>query len=218
MASIILPSSPTKGITKDVINTHEFKSMLDDYDAYVKTQNSKSATYQFWSSYLEMVENVLMLIRTSKEGNWKPLLAAIRAIMPWMFAYDQTNYSRYLPVYWLGTNQLQTIHPSVYDELMSGNFAVQRQNKHGFAQVTCDITIEQTANKDSKTRGEIKGYTVNKEASNRWLRLHHERAAIAMQCESMAGKGKRSTSHSDLTKNHIKKDSEDVRNITKYHQ
>ena len=32
-------------------------------------------------------------------------------------------------------------------------WTVQRQQNHGFASVACDMTIEQTLNRDSKTKG-----------------------------------------------------------------
>lgn len=44
---------------------------------------------------------------------------------------------------------------------ISSNFAVQRQNNHGFSAVACDKTIEQTANRDSKTKGGLIGFSMN---------------------------------------------------------
>ena len=47
-------------------------------------------------SYIEMVEVLLNLTRASREGNWLLYLASIRDIITWVFAYDHTNYARYL--------------------------------------------------------------------------------------------------------------------------
>ena len=160
-----------------------------------------------------MVEDVLLFIRASREGDWDGHLAAIRALLPWMFAYDRTNYARYLPVYWLEMMDLEKTHPFIYREMMKGNFAVQRQNTHGFARVPCDLTIEQTANRDSKTKGGMTGFTTNKGAVNRWSRAHHERAAITRRCEEMAGRGQQSSVHRDLKESQMKTDQESVDNI-----
>ena len=55
----------------------------------------------FWNSYLDMVELMLCFIRATREGNWKLYLNCVKDILPWLFAYDRTNYDRYLPVYLL---------------------------------------------------------------------------------------------------------------------
>ena len=127
----------------------EFERMLTAYEQHIEERKKANATFAFWSSYLEMVENVLLFIRASREGDWESHLACIRKLLPWMFAYDRTNYSRYLPVYWLEMKALQQTHPFAYQEMMKGHFAVQRQDQHGFSMVPCDMTIEQTANRDS---------------------------------------------------------------------
>jgi hypothetical protein len=38
-------------------------------------------------------------------------------------------------------------------EDLHDQWTVQRQQNHGFSSVACDMTIEQTLNRDSKTRG-----------------------------------------------------------------
>ena len=55
----------------------------------------------FWNSYLDMVELMLCLIRATREGNWKLHLSCVKDMLPWLFAYDRTNYDRCLPVYLL---------------------------------------------------------------------------------------------------------------------
>ncbi|XP_028408501.1 uncharacterized protein LOC114531057 [Dendronephthya gigantea] len=70
---------------------------------------------------------------------------------------------------------------------MSKNFAIQRQSHHGFAAVACDQTIEQTVNRDAKTKGGLIGFTLNRGAVHRWLLSQSQRAAITSQCKSLAG-------------------------------
>ena len=50
-----------------------------------------------------------------------------------------------------------------------------------------DQTIEQTVNQDTKTKGGIIGFSVNKGAVQRWILTSHERAAITQACREMAG-------------------------------
>ena len=160
-----------------------------------------------------MVEDILLFIRATREGNWSLHLASARAFLPWMFTYDRINYSRYLPVYWFEMNNLPITHPFVHQAFEKGHFSVQMQEKHGFSGVAFDMTIEQTANRDSKTRGGMKGFTTNKGASSRWIRAHHERASITRQCEEMAGRKKKGAIRKDLTPSRKIKDKSDVQNI-----
>lgn len=87
----------------------------------------------------------------------------LQSLLHWMFAYDRTNYARYLPVYWIEMSQLPTTYPYIYNELIKGHFGVQRQDSHGFAQVACDMTIEQTVNRDTKTSRGVKSSPTTKE-------------------------------------------------------
>ena len=162
----------------DHVQGEVYQAMVKEYENFVE-EGKKDATFNFWSSYLDMVENILLFIRATREGDWQLHLASVRALLPWMFAYDRTNYARYLPVYWMEMSQLPTTHPYIYEELMKGHFGIQRQNSHGFAQVACDMSIEQTVNRDTKTRGGVNGFSNNQGATNRWVRSHHERALIS---------------------------------------
>lgn len=47
-----------------------------------------------------MVEPMLYMIRASREVNWMLHLACIRQMLPWCFAYDNTNYAKYMSIYY----------------------------------------------------------------------------------------------------------------------
>ena len=70
---------------------------------------------------------------------------------------------------------------------LSNSFAVQHQSDHGFSAVSCDQTIEQTINRDSKTKGGLVGFSLNHAAIHRWLLAQSERAAITNKCKDMTG-------------------------------
>ena len=192
-----------------------YRAMVKEYEDFIE-EGKKDATFTFWSSYLDLVENILLFIRATRDGDWQLHLASVRALLPWMFAYDRTNYARYLPVYWIEMSQLLiTTHPYVFNELINGHFGVQRQDSHGFAQVACDMTIEQTVNRDTKTSGGVKGFSNNQGATDRWVRGHmHERALIiTRRCEETAGKGEKSSKRVVLTTSRMTRDQQDVDNI-----
>ena len=54
--------------------------------------------------------------------------------------------------------------------LFNSLYLTYSQDTHGFAQVACDLTIEQTVTRDTKTRGRVKGFSNNQGATNRRVR------------------------------------------------
>ena len=76
----------------------------------------------------------------------------IREMLLRVFAYDKTNYVRYLSVYWYEMTLLPQTHPHAITLLESSQFTVQRSSNSAFAQVPVDQTIEHTMNMDSKPK------------------------------------------------------------------
>ncbi|XP_046556095.1 uncharacterized protein LOC124265368 isoform X1 [Haliotis rubra] len=135
-------------------------------------------------------------------------------MIPWFFAYGRINYSRYLPCYYMEMKALQNTHPFVHDGLADGEFAVQRPNSPAFSMTACDQIIEQTFNRDSKTRGGLTGITLNKGAVRRWILSHPARAGIANACYSMSISDPDSASVSkELSSSRIKTDEQSVQDV-----
>ncbi|PIK44379.1 hypothetical protein BSL78_18773 [Apostichopus japonicus] len=208
-----LKSGFHKKEVSSIVSSNDFQSVVSSFQDFLAKMNKESPTFAFWSSYVNMVENVLLLTRATRTGNWQLHLSIIRRILPWMFAYDRPNYSRYLSAYYLEMCDLQTTHPLAYDALSSGEFAVQRQEGHGFAQVECDICIEQTVNRDAKTKGGLVGFTTNHGAVLRWLLTQHQCSAITNECKAMTAKKGQARIRKDLDQSRIEHDEKDVESI-----
>ena len=95
----------------------EFEELANLYEQYCKDEND-GPLKMFWNSYLEMVATLLSLIRATREGNWELHLECIKAVLPWFFAYDHTNYARFLPVYLVHMLELPDTHPEAYTSNM----------------------------------------------------------------------------------------------------
>jgi CRISPR/Cas system CSM-associated protein Csm2 small subunit len=104
-------------------------------------------------------------------------------------------------------------HPSVAEPLANGEFVVQQQDQHPFSQTSMDQTIEQTINRDSKTRGGQTGFSNNANAVHRWILSYIQRAEISRSCADMAGKAAGCNEKKDLSKSRCEKDEEDVQNL-----
>ncbi|XP_061913285.1 uncharacterized protein LOC133656293 isoform X2 [Entelurus aequoreus] len=202
--------------TVDVLCANQkFDQMCSKYALFVEKRTAENPTFAFWSSYIDMVQILLLFVRATRESDWQLHLSTVRLMMAWFFAYDRVNYARYLPTYWMEMVNLPITHPSCHKDLsVKGQWTVQRQSAHGFASIACDQAIEQTCNRDSKTKGGWTGITLNRAAVSRWILSQHERAAIARQCESMSGKSPETRRRKDLDRSRIHADEEAVTRIS----
>ncbi|KAL2104338.1 hypothetical protein ACEWY4_001206 [Coilia grayii] len=195
-----------------LVMSEKIKTLLSGYDCYIQ-DNTTNKTFTFWSSYIGMVEDLLVFIRGTREANWSLHLSSVRSILPWFFSYDRINYARYLSAYWMEMVSLEDTHPDANNQLQSGDFVAQRQQSYGFAYTACDQVIEQTVNRDSKTKGGLTGFSLHKGAVHRWTLTHNERAAITVECRDMAGHGSTTKQRAELHDSRSQQDEKDVRNI-----
>ena len=87
-----------------------------------------------------MVELLLMFTRSVRNADWKLHLHCIRKMLPWIFALDRVNYSRYLSLFWCEMVALKETNADVYCQLESDDFCVQRSSSN-FSQVAVDQAI-----------------------------------------------------------------------------
>lgn len=162
-----------------------------------------------------MVSLMLSFIRATREGNWSLHLECVKQMIPWFFAYDHVNYARYLPVYLIHMMDLPVTHPEAQMMLENGDFGVQRTTAHGFSQLPVDQTIEQTVNRSTKTKGGIVGFSLRKNAVQRWLLTAHSRAAFVDKCRMMTANTKQAENrlHKETGSTRIKRDEEDVKKV-----
>ena len=178
--------------------------MLQHYLSFLQSEGGPLV--QFWMSYIDMVEALLHLIRSSREGNWLFHLYAIRAVLPWCFAYDRINYSRYLSVYYAERTRLSIDHPDVHAQLENGGFSVQLGRQNPFDRIAVDQTIEETVNKDTQTPGGTKGFSLKPAALIRYYLTAEYRSTCLKQLRELTDIKPPCVSHHDLESSRIRKD------------
>ena len=65
-----------------------------------------------------MIEILLMNIGSLRTKDWKNF-SSLRLMMPWMIVYDNTNYSQWLPVFWMEMSSLSQEHCQLIKEIFS---------------------------------------------------------------------------------------------------
>ena len=129
------------------------QTILEDgeFSEYVKKlfdlQGPDNHMANYIISILGMIEILFMNVHSLRTKNWKRFLSSIRLMMPWVMVYDQTNYSRWLPVFWLEMSSL----PEEHEELISEIFS-QSLTGNSYSSQPPDLWIECTMDKGSKMK------------------------------------------------------------------
>ena len=179
---------------KDVRSCHEILPDIEKQNSVVDTElgalleegRKDSATFGFWDEFIEMVEILLRFVRAERAGDWNLHIDSLSDMLPYFFAYDRINYARWGSVYFADMKSLPWSAKEVHEEFLSGNHPVKRSGG-SFNQVWTDLALEQSINRDSKTKGGIIGFTQQRDAVNRWYLTAHTRASIVSSTKAMCG-------------------------------
>ena len=156
----------------------------EKFHAFKDFQSRISQMFNLQNQYIKMVHIMLNFIRAERIGDWELHLEAVTHMLPYVFAYDRTNYSRWISVYLIDMRNLKYTAPEVYQEFQSGNHPVKRSDNSTFNQVWTDMGLEQSLNRDSKTSGGIVGL---QGAVDRWFLTAHEKSSITAATKIMCG-------------------------------
>ena len=180
------------------------------YLDHLRYNNGNLST--FWMSYIDVVQIMLGLLRSSREGDWSLHLSSIREMIPWCFAYDHLNYARYLSAYLSQMSHLKQEHPEVHEHLASGGFSVQIGGENTFGRIPLDQTCEETVNKDTQTPGGTKGFSLKPGAVSRYYMVAEYRSIFLSHLRDML-QLKSHFNHADLQSKRKVKDEQDVQSL-----
>ena len=92
-------------------NGDDVTELLHNYEQFVKKRSEEDPLFSFWSKYIEMVQLLLLFIRATRTTDWQLHLSSLKLMIPWFFATDRINYSRYASSYWLEMKCLDETNP-----------------------------------------------------------------------------------------------------------
>ena len=124
---------------ESLIEANEVKIFHSSYIDYVDNLKENGGDLaKFWLTFLEMGTILLNLLAATRSGNWHLFLETIRDVIPYAFAYDNINYSRYLTTMFGDMLSLESKFPEVYNEFVKGNFTIQLSGRSTFGQMEPD--------------------------------------------------------------------------------
>ncbi|KAK3107392.1 hypothetical protein FSP39_013623 [Pinctada imbricata] len=186
LSTLVCDLSPS--ILTIVENSEECKTLFHEYNEFRVSvlDGDLGKTAQYWMSYMNSVWEILSFIKATKVNDLDLHISSLNNLCSLLFAYDQPNYARYLPVYMLSMYNLEESHPLVATALRQDHgFSVARSNIPA-TRNSVDITIEQTINRHAKSSGGVIGFSRNLHAYHRWCITRHVRAQIFAETLHMA--------------------------------
>lgn len=152
-----------------------------DFQQWIDKQTSLHPQFKFWDIALHLELLVMQYIRSIREGNFSLYVQLVGQLLPWFFAMDQCNYSRWVPVHIRDMLALPLKHPNVYQQFLLGKFVVQK-SKHLFSLIALDHNHEQQ-NEMIKGEGGAVGLTEDPAALRRWMIAGPEVARVVTEFE-----------------------------------
>lgn len=112
------------------------------FEEWCQNKSQQNVQFQFWYLVLSMQLTIFMLIRSFCEANFSLYCQALRELIPYFFANNNTHYARWLPVHLRDMMTLENKHPALAQEFMMGNFVVHK-TKRDFSSLALDQAHEQ---------------------------------------------------------------------------
>ena len=111
------------------------------------TQVEDSDMAHYWKDFLSMTDALMQNVHAVHVCNWDEFVSSLRAMLPWLIAYDNNQYGRWLPDFWamltsLPVDQVAFLH-SDFTQSIRG---------HPYSNMAWDMWIKCTMNKGSKLK------------------------------------------------------------------
>ena len=111
---VILTEDSSLDMFLENCSRHSVNEVKEMYDTFVIKRSKVNLLFAFWSKYIEMVQLLLLYIRATRTTEWVLHLSSLRSMIPWFFATDGVNYSRYASSYWVEMMCLEQTNPCMY--------------------------------------------------------------------------------------------------------
>ena len=180
-------------------NAYETDMVLEDKDTdfenWCEENCQEQPSFKYWYMILKIVLIYLVMIKSFREGDFDAYRHSLSAIMPYLFANDNTHYSRWGSIHLHDMLNLQKTHPNIYDEFLNGHFVLHESSRI-FSGVALDQAHEHN-NRLVKTDGGVIGITENETALLRWMTSGPEISQLVKSYEVSANDNSKKTSHHD---------------------
>ena len=127
------------------------KNLNERFIKFCNESCEDNPTFEYWLSYLQMSNDLLFQIAAVKRPSWPLMLETYMIMLPWFFAYDLYNYSRYFSYFVTQMQYLERDYPTIYQTFRTEHgFVVNQLLSNGFSGKPVDKFIENSIYQDAK--------------------------------------------------------------------
>lgn len=163
------------------------KTFSKEFEIFQINGAERSSQFAFWNTFLDAIYPVLRdLTRSNREGDWEMHLSAVQRALLLVFAFDRTNYKRWLPLYFEDSLTLRDKFPLIHADFLDGGF-VEKLSKRKSSAVPMDQALESQYDKQEKSSSGIIGITRRKEAVYKWDLIKYEKSMYSNLLCNFAG-------------------------------
>ena len=155
-------------------------------DEWCDARRKESPQFQFWLLVLTMELTIFTLVRAFREGNFTLYCVSLSELIPYLFANNNINYARWLPVHLRDMLNLERTHPEVAKQFHLGAFVVHKSGRD-FSSMALDQAHEQN-NAVIKGDGGAIGLTEDPSALRRWMVAEPEVSRMVANYEKASEK------------------------------
>ena len=125
-----------------LLDTHRESGDISHPSSWLENKSKESQMCFFWKLVLEVQINILIFIRSIREGNFSLYISSLRNFVKWYFALDHYNYARWISVHLFDLLSLDKTSLHLYQKFQEGYFAFQKTNSE-FSLMGLDQVHEQ---------------------------------------------------------------------------
>ena len=148
-------------------------------EAWRQAMISKSPTFQYWDTIFRMEVLGMIFVRAHREQDFPYYVESLKALVPWFFALDHQNYSRWISVH---IRDMESLPASIYQEFKEHGHWVVKKTTNRFSSMPIDQAHEQN-NELVKGSGGAEGLTENPSAFRKWKIAGPEQARLLKEFE-----------------------------------
>ena len=94
-----------------LLDTHRESGDISHPSSWLENKSKESQMCFFWKLVLEVQINILIFIRSIREGNFSLYISSLRNFVKWYFALDHYNYARWISVHLFDLLSLEKTSP-----------------------------------------------------------------------------------------------------------
>ena len=210
---LLLNANGVNGDPTDIVD--EIQSHADEYSKFKQWIRNEEfgKTAKFWLClYLNVMRFQHFAHLSVQENNFEMKLICWEFFLPFYFALNKTNYSRYGSYYLRLLQDIEEVYPGLKELLRYKGLLVQAQSRYMLC-TAIDQRGEQTINRDAKTTGGIKSFSFSDSSVLKWTLNRSEQVRNTTELLSLAGMKSSFDMYKLLRPSQILRSEEMVKNV-----